>query len=137
MGAFRIFSSILGLCSLDASSTRLRLVTIKDISRHCKMSFGKQNRPWWRAIGPALACAPSTASAHEAPCGNLGADARSSSQLENPCKTYPGTYNNSAHDCLFFLIPMIVQCFFSVFSSGNLSFLTRQSHSSEQPSEND
>lgn len=65
---------------------------------------------------------------------------RSSSQLESPWTTSPGIYNNSAQDCLSPpppLIPMIVQCFFSVFSSGNLSFLTRQSQSSEQPSEND
>lgn len=58
---FRIFSSFTGPPPLDASSTSLRLVTIKNDSRRCQVSSGEQNGPRRRSIGPAIACAPPTA----------------------------------------------------------------------------
>lgn len=45
----RIFSSMPGLCPLDASNTS-RVVTVKHVSSPCQMSPGGQNCPIWRTI---------------------------------------------------------------------------------------
>lgn len=83
--------------------------------------------PWLRTRGLASRLPP-LQRATRLPCGHLCSDSCGSSQLESP-RSASRICNNSAQDCLFPRIPVIVPCFFSVFSSGNLPFLTLQSQS--------
>lgn len=86
---------------------------------------------WLRTRGLACQLRP-LQRAPRLPCGRLCSDSCGSSQLESPHSASPGICNNSAQDCLFPQIPVIIPCFFSVFSSGNLPFLTLQSQSNHQ-----
>ena len=45
---YRTFTSSPGLYPTDASGTPPAAVTIENVSRHCQMHRGEQNRPWLR-----------------------------------------------------------------------------------------